>query len=144
MRAVLDTNILISYLLTPAGSSPILTLVEAALQDAFTLLIAEEILQEFRQKVPTKPYLAQRISPSDVTELIDGLLTVAEVIPTIADEVPAIGRDRKDDYLLAYALVGAAEYLVTGDDDLLALGMIDQVTIVRPAEFAALLSTQEV
>ncbi len=139
MWAVLDTNIFVSYLLTPTGSSPIIKVVEAALQEAFTLLIAEEILGEFRHRVATKPYLSQRISRSEVTELSNTLVVVAEVIPTITDEIPAIGRDPKDDYLLAYALVGQADYLVTGDDDLLALGAVDALQIVRPAEFAGLL-----
>jgi predicted nucleic acid-binding protein len=46
-----------------------------------------------------------------------------------------VTRDIKDDYLLAYALVGRADYLVTGGEDLLVLGDVEGVKIVRPAEF---------
>ena len=42
----------------------------------------------------------------------------------------------KDDYLLAYALVGSADYLATGDDDLPDLGEVEGVRIVSPSDFA--------
>jgi hypothetical protein len=50
-----------------------------------------------------------------------------------------VTRDPKDDYLIAYALVGAADYRVTGDRDLLVLGQVDDVKIVTPRAFATLL-----
>lgn len=49
-------------------------------------------------------------------------------------------RDPKDDYLIAYAVIGEADYLVTGDKDLLVLEQIAGVTIVTPARFADLLA----
>lgn len=55
-------------------------------------------------------------------------------------QIPRITRDLKDDYLLAYAVVGEADYLVTGDKDLLVLEKIGEVAIVSPADFAKLLT----
>lgn len=49
--------------------------------------------------------------------------------------VTALTRDPKDDYLLAYALVGQADYLVTGDHDLLALQHVGDTQIVTTSEF---------
>jgi uncharacterized protein len=67
------------------------------------------------------------------------LLAVGEVIQPIEQSIPAVTRDRKDDYLLAYAVVGAADYLVTGDEDLLVLKHVGRLRIVSPPAFAGIL-----
>ncbi len=45
----------------------------------------------------------------------------------------------KDEYLPSHALLAKADYLVTGDEDLLALGELGGVTVVRPADFRRIL-----
>jgi uncharacterized protein len=139
MRALLDVNILISYLLNPSRPGTITTVVEAAVSGTFTLLVMDDLLQELAGKVASKPWLAQRITPSQVEQLASTLLEVGEIVPSITEPIPATSRDRKDDYLLAYGVVGRANYLVTGDDDLLAIDEIDGLKIVSPAAFAAIL-----
>ena len=135
MRALLDTNILISYLLTPDRDSPIVEIVQAAVLGRFTLLLPEALLEELAAKVGEKPYLARRIAPEELAELAEILGQVAEVIPRITQPIPAVTRDPKDDYLLAYALVGQADYLVTGDQDLLVLKEVEGIAIVTPRDF---------
>ena len=142
MRALFDTNIFISYLLPTTEEGPIVEIVEAAITGAFTLLLPEEVVAEFSRTVARKPYLAQRIDLADAETLINELKEGAEVITAIGVPIPVVTRDRKDDYLLAYALLGQADYLVTGDKDLLVLGQVDQVQIVRPAEFLETLLRQ--
>lgn len=139
MRVLLDTNILISYLLTPAQNSPITSIVTQALRGDFVLLLPEELPRELKRKAHEKKYLAERIVPEEVEKLIDILTRVSEAIPKIGDPIPAVTRDPKDDYLLAYALVGRADYLVTGDDDLLSLGKVGALSIVNPQEFLKIL-----
>lgn len=139
MQVLLDNDIFISYLLPTTTEGPIVGVVEAALAGAFTLLLPEAVVAEFSRTVARKPYLAQRIDQADADALINELKEGAEIIPAITDPLPVVTRDRKDDYLLAYALLGAADYLVTGDKDLLSLGQMDQLRIVRPAEFALIL-----
>ncbi len=134
MRVLLDANVLISYLLV-AQQSTISTIVEAAFQRHFTLLIPEELLTELVQTVKNKPHLTKRITHQEVDRLANSLLAVAEFLPPIAEDIAAISRDPADDYLLAYALIGRADYLVTGDDDLLSLGEIGGLRIARPADF---------
>ncbi|MBP9501470.1 MAG: hypothetical protein KBF17_04840 [Candidatus Promineofilum sp.] len=70
----------------------------------------------------------------------DLLLTVGELLPEIEDPIPAVTRDRKDDYLLAYAFVNAADCLVTGDEDLLILDKLGNLVILPPPAFAELLN----
>ena len=135
MRALLETNIYISYLLPSTQEGPIQAIVEAAIEGVFTLLITAELVQEFSRRVATKKYLARRILAREAAQLMSILAQVAEIIPDIADMIPAATRDPKHDYLLAHALVSRASYLVTGDEDLLVLGEVEGVKILRPADF---------
>lgn len=146
MRVLLDANIFISYLLYVSGDmtrsrrqSPVIHIIEAALEEQFTLLMARELMLELVRRVPTKRYLAERITQETLEEFTTLLSIVAEIVPSVAGPLPAATRDPKDDYLLVYALVGQADYLVTGDDDLLSLGEVEDVKIVSPAGFAKLL-----
>ena len=143
MRVLLDTNVLISYPLPPASSSPPIAIVEAAFTGAHTLLLPAEVLDELTDRVMAKPYLAQRIELDDLSGFVEALAAVAEALPTIEQTIPAVSRDRQDDYLLAYAIVGQADYLVTGDRDLLSLGEIAGVTILAPAAFLTVLHSRE-
>jgi uncharacterized protein len=60
--------------------------------------------------------------------------------PTVPVEItglpPRVCRDADDDLILAAAIAGRCEYLVTGDNDLLVLKQFNDVAIVTPAEFA--------
>jgi predicted nucleic acid-binding protein len=78
-------------------------------------------------------------------EKFASLLTqFGEYVAKIDEPFPPITRDRNDDYLLAYAQVGAADYLVTGDKDLLALrGQVPGLGIVTPAQFVEILETND-
>lgn len=139
MRTFLDANILISYLLNPEGESPINAVVEAAFTGEWTLLAADPLFEELIRKAGTRPWLARRITSSDAAQVVNALRASAELVPTIVEAIPPVTRDPKDDYLLAYALVGRADYLVTGDEDLLALGEVAGLKVVSPPEFASLL-----
>lgn len=64
-----------------------------------------------------------------------------ERVATIAEPIPVATRGRNDDYLLAYALLGASDYLVTGDRDWLILNeQIAGLTILTPVQSATLLA----
>ena len=51
-----------------------------------------------------------------------------------------VSRDKDDDYLLAMALENNADYLITGDDDLLVLEQIGKTKIVKMSEFQNILA----
>lgn len=139
MRVLLGANILVSYLLTPSGDSPVVRVVEAGVLGAYTLLLPEGLLEELEEAASAKPYLAGRIARDDLLALREVLEAIAEAIPAIRGPIPEITRDRSDDYLLAYAVVGAADYLVTGDHDILVLERVDEVRIITPREMVRLL-----
>jgi putative PIN family toxin of toxin-antitoxin system len=141
MRVLLDTNLLISYLLTPQQNGVIAQVVEAGLLGRFALLLPEDLLSELANRVVAKEYLAERITAEQMRALADILAEVSEMVPKIATEIPAVTRDPKDDYLLAYALVGQADYLVTGDKDLLVLGQVEKTRIVTARDFAEVIKS---
>jgi hypothetical protein len=142
VRVLLDANLFISYLLLPHGRNHPTVCVAAALRGQFTLLVPGAVLHELAVRIPAKRWLADRIEISDIQALVGALLAVGELLPEIDAALPAVSRDRKDDYLLAYAVVGGADYLVTGDQDLLDLGAVEGVTIIRPADFARVLAAR--
>ena len=138
MRVLVDANVLISYLIVPQQSA-ISRIMDAALQRRFTLLLPQALLEELVEAVTVKPRLRKRIRRESLDGLVSRLLIAAEILPLIKGDMPIVSRDRKDDYLLAYALVGRADYLITGDEDLLVLGKIGDVLIMRPSDFLLVL-----
>jgi putative PIN family toxin of toxin-antitoxin system len=123
---------------SPGGIREILA---ALADDTFTLLLPEPLLDELLEAVRGKPRLAKRIQLSELTAFLESLREVGELLPLIEEPIPAVLRDPKDDYLLAYALVGEADYLVSGDKDLLALDeQLDSLEIVTPRQFIDVLA----
>jgi putative PIN family toxin of toxin-antitoxin system len=141
MRVLIDTNVFISYLLGPHSAGVVQTILQAWAEEKFTLLIPEALLDEILVTVTHKPNLAKRIAPADLKAFLTTLQELGEEVPKIESPIPAVTRDPKDDYLLAYALVGGADYLVTGDEDLLVLkGQIPELVILTPRQFSQLLA----
>jgi uncharacterized protein len=134
MRVVVDTNILISALLLQTGYPA--AIYRAWLEGRFTLLICNEQLEELRA-VLHKPALAERIRPHQAGRLINEL----KKLGTMLGRLPEVKRspDPEDDFLLAMAEAGEANYLVTGDKSgLLALTSHAGTRILSAREFAAL------
>lgn len=130
MRVILDTNIFVSALL--AGSSAPARLLAQWRQGRFTLLCCEDQLEEMR-RVTRYPKIRERLSPALAGRLINELRSLTEMIDDLPDV--AISRDPWDNYLLAMAQVGRAEFLVTGDKaDLLGLRRHASASIVTVRE----------
>lgn len=143
MRALIDTNLLINNLLSPApATSATGVIFEAALSGHFTLLLTVGIIEELDRKLREDPDLARRLPRADAEELITLLSTVAERVPRLPEPYPEIGRDRKDDFLIAHSVVAHADYLVSWDKDLLDLQEVEGVRIVSPPEFLHVLRAE--
>lgn len=139
MRVLLDTNVLLSHMLAPAVPRVITAVVGACLsQDEIDLLIPPEQIEEFVAKAATKRYFRQRIPHTAIEEFMRQLLALAELLPPL-DAIGSYTRDPKDDYLVAYGVVNEADYLITGDADLLILGRVGTLEIVKPSHFLRLL-----
>jgi uncharacterized protein len=134
MRVVLDTNILVSALIAPAGNPA--AIYNAWEDGKFTLLTCAEHLDELWATLQ-KPRVANFIKPYKAGRLVNQIKKLAEVVGPL----PHVERspDSGDDFLLALAEVGKADYLVTGDKSgLLTLTRHHSTRIVSAREFAAL------
>lgn len=131
LRVVFDTNVLVSAALS-AGGKPreafehVITSGVALLSAATHGEIAEVI---------DRPHLQQYLSAPLKARFLDRL-TAAAVWVEPSEDIEAC-RDPKDDKFLEAAVSGGADYLVTGDTDLLALNPFRGVPILTPSAFLA-------
>lgn len=139
MKLLIDTNIWLSYLLSPAMPRSITTVIVTSLtQDEIDVLVPRELIEELAVKVATKRYFRTRIPHATIEDFIKQLTSLAKLLPPL-EEIPPHTRDPKDDYLVAYGIVNEADFLVTGDADLLVLGRVGTLQIVRPSDFVSIL-----
>lgn len=135
MRVVIDTNILVSAQIAPAGNPA--AIVDAWLDGKFTLLTCGEQDDELRATL-NKPKIAALIKPHKGGRLVNQIRKLAEHVGTLPDVKRS--PDPKDDFLLAICEAGQADYLVTGDKSgLLALDTHKATKIITARNFAALL-----
>lgn len=145
MRVLLDTNVLISYLLSakPANSAAG-AIFTAAGAGQITLLYVDDVIEELQRKLRTRPDLAARIPEPRAAQLISDLQDLAVPVQRLTSPYPAIGRDRNDDFLFAYAVTAGADYLVSWDWDTLDIDEIEGVKVVNPPGLLAILRAQDV
>ncbi len=135
MRVLADTNIFVSYLLNPDRDGSVQALIQAVTDEQITLLLPQDLTDEITVTVTSKPYLVQHITQKALNALLETLALLGEEIPRITSPLPQLSRDQKDDYLIAYAVVGGADFLVTGDKDLLVLGHVGDLSIITAQDF---------
>ena len=137
MLVVLDTNVIISALLSPDGAPA--RVLEEWEAGAFDAAVSEPLLEELERALGydrIKPYLER--SGVEVENLIRGLRETAVVVdpePTLQ----VVEEDPEDDRVLECALRSGAAYIVSGDHHLLDLGEYQGVQILPPAGFLFLL-----
>lgn len=134
IRAVIDTNLIVSYLLTQ--SATLSRLIDHWEQGHFVYLLSPAILRELREVV-YRPRLRHQMQ-IDPAVLLDVIEADAEIIPGQLT-LTGICRDAKDDPFIACAVEGNAAYLVTGDVDLLDMVAYQDVMMIRAYDFVQLL-----
>lgn len=132
MRVILDTNILLSGLLSPSGIPA--RLIDAWLDRRFVLVSHSIQLDEFRA-VSRRDKIRNLVRPSEAGRLVNQIAALAEM-PSRLPQVQR-SRDPRDDFLIALCDAGSADRLVTGDkDNLLALRQHGATRILTAATFA--------
>ena len=132
IRAVIDTNVLISALIKPQGAvGPVLVCLR---NNRFLPLYSDLLLDELFAKL-TLPRIRDKyhLSDADIETTCALLLLRGEAIDP-QHRIQAC-RDPRDDMLLEIAVEGRADYLVSGDQDLLVLHPFEEISIVKPAVF---------
>lgn len=126
MRVLLDTNVLISAILFSGVPRRLL---EKALQGKIELVTSPALMAEL-EEVLTEKFDFPAVTASGVRQEMQLMAVVEEPV-----EIPDVARDPDDNEVLAAARRGQAEFMVTGDEDLLALGSYEGISILRPREF---------
>jgi len=111
LRVVFDTNIFVAAHLSKNPQSPTMELLRRWRQGEFELLYSDDLLVEIDEKFSARG-IGDEYKDSLLVELRD-LATYVEVKPS--DVKPVIIADPDDDFILACAVVGQADYLVTYD-----------------------------
>jgi uncharacterized protein len=127
-RIIIDTNLWISFLL----SKDYVKLDKLFNSENLILLFSRELLDEFVE-VARRPKFKKYFSISDLNELLTEIHSRAEFIE-VTSEVN-LCRDEKDDFLLALAKDGNADFLVTGDNDLLELEKFEKTKILTMTNY---------
>jgi len=126
-RIILDTNLWISFLI----SENFTELDELIKTKKVILVFSNELLEEFIEVVK-RPKFKKFFSKKDVELLLDTFDQYADLI-NVTSQID-LCRDEKDNFLLNLSVDGKADYLVTGDKDLLVLEKVNKTRILTYRE----------
>lgn len=140
MEAVLDTNVVVSALLSPKG--PPAEIIRAWRAHSFTWVTSPALLDEL-ERVLRYPRIRQHLAwvDDELAEFLELIRRQARVVSP-SQTLEVIQDDPDDNRVLEAAVEGHAEYVVSGDRHLLDLGTYGDITIVTPARFAAIIATR--
>ncbi|MCM0041171.1 MAG: putative toxin-antitoxin system toxin component, PIN family [Algoriphagus sp.] len=127
-RVILDTNLWISYFLR-SGNSPLSSLIE---HEQLIFLWSEELVEELI-RVSQRDKFRKYIPIDQLNSFLGQLQSKSELVNV--QSAVKLCRDPADDFLLSLAKDGTADFLITGDKDLLALSQIFSTQILTLSTF---------
>ncbi|MGI9066557.1 MAG: putative toxin-antitoxin system toxin component, PIN family [Pyrinomonadaceae bacterium] len=131
MNLLVDTNVVVSALIRDGIPRRIVN--EIVARDDWFWIVTEEIETEYREVLARQRFKISSAIQQDFRVFIETVtICISPAIP------PPFPRDSKDELFIAAALASEADYLITGDKDLLEAQPLASTQIVRPAEFARL------
>ena len=131
-KIIIDTNLWISYLITKGFKR----LDKLIYNDKARLIFSQELIDEFIE-VAKRPKFRKYFSDDDVHRLLELFDTYGEYVEVKSST--NICRDSKDNFLLSLSLDSQANYLITGDNDLLDLKNFGKTNILTITDFELLL-----
>jgi putative PIN family toxin of toxin-antitoxin system len=123
IKAIIDTNLFISFLIGKKLKSLKQRLNDASVE----LIFAEQNILEIKIVTSRKKF-RKYFDQNQVDDLIHFIQTTGRVYQI--NEVPKVCRDPKDDFLLELAKISNADFLVTGDKDLIDMRSIGETAII--------------
>ena len=139
MKIVLDTNVLVSAIISKLGQSArILHLI--SMVEEIELILSEPILEEFKD-VLSRDEVKTRFdySTSDIESFAKAINAISTIVE-IKSNFKVIKEDPKDDIVLNMAYDGKAEYIVSGDHHLQNLKKFKGIKIVSPKQIMKIIT----
>ena len=139
MRVVVDTNVLVSALISPAGSPA--EIQHAWARGDFELVTSPALLNELT-KVLSYPRIQRRLhwTAGQLSDFLKHLRATAIVVTPA--QALVVARDPDDDRVLEAAQAGHADFIVSGDRDLLDLREFVGIPILTPTGFLTMLAVE--
>lgn len=134
MRVVFDTNVLIAAFISEGLCSKLFS---RANKLYFDLYSSSFLISEFQKALNTK-IGASKSEIKAMTDLLIEVVILADPVEGQERQARGSCRDQEDDLVLACALACKADYLVTGDRDLLEIKKFHKTKVVSPREFELL------
>lgn len=131
IKIIIDTNLWISFII----SNKITLLDELLFSKKIKILFSTELLDEIAGTI-SKPKLKKYFTGNSLEEMLTTLEPFIELIEVKHNL--NLCRDPKDNFLLNLAKSGKADYLLTGDNDLLAIERIGKCQIIKINSFLEL------
>jgi hypothetical protein len=133
IKVIFDTNVWISFLIGKR-----LSFIKNYISNGqITIVTTEQLLKEIKE-VTSRKRLKKYFPKESVIELLELLETIAEKVEIVPTHF--INSDPKDNFLLDLIDFSQADYLVTGDKDLLIHNTFKSATILTPANFEKIIS----
>ena len=136
-RVVLDTYVIVSGLIVPTG--PPGRILIAWKNRHLDLIVSPSLVREVAEILSRRKIARTYGLTADAVAGIVRLLDSQTIRVPGRVTIPRTARDPRDDHILACAVEGHADYLITGDRDLLDLAHFRDIPILSPAAFAGLL-----
>ena len=127
-KIILDTNLWISFLI----SKKFTQLDKLIENKQITLIFSDELIGEFVDVVSRSKF-EKYFSKNDIEKILHYFEHYGKLIKVKSDI--KICRDEKDNFLLNLSVDSKADYLITGDNDLLVLDKIERTQIINFLEF---------
>ena len=136
MRAVLDTNVLVSAYLEPSGGPA--RILRNFRQHGFILVLSEAILVEFQEVMAyDRLRRVHLLSDVEISAIVANIREFASLVAPV-ERLSVVPDDPDDDKILEAAVAGEAAFVVSGDRHLLQLRTYRGIRIVTPAVFSTL------
>ena len=128
IKVIFDTNVWVSFLIGKSLSN----LKQYIVEGNITIVMSEQLFNELSQ-VTGREKMKKYFPKKSVNELIDLLEIIAEIV--VIKPTHKLCRDVKDNFLFDLIDYSKADYLVTGDKDILEHNPFLTASIISPTEF---------
>ena len=141
IRTVLDVNVFVSAAIVEGGAHD--RIVRAWRENRIAVIISPVMIEDLADVLKRRHIRRRyRITDHDAGRFLRVVRSYATIVPGRV-EVAVVKKDPDDDAVIAAAVEGAADYIVTGDPHLLEIGSYAGIRIVTPAQFWRILTARE-